>query len=116
MAAPADGRGESAAQRPLRGGGRQGAAAVADHHVLRRAGRDREAEGVEGVRDDGDAARIEAQVETRGRTGVEMEALTAVSVAALALYDMIKKADRRAFIERVQLLEKSGGRSGSWKR
>ncbi len=60
--------------------------------------------------------RIEARVETHGRTGVEMEALTAASVAGLALYDMIKKADRGARIERVQLLEKSGGRSGHWRR
>ena len=58
--------------------------------------------------------RIEARVETHGRTGVEMEALTAASVAALALYDMIKSRDRGAIIERVQLLEKSGGKSGRW--
>jgi cyclic pyranopterin phosphate synthase len=61
-------------------------------------------------------ARIEAEVETIGRTGVEMEALTSASVAALALYDMIKSRDRGAFIERIQLLEKSGGKSGTWKR
>jgi cyclic pyranopterin monophosphate synthase len=63
-----------------------------------------------------DAARIEARVETHGKTGVEMEAMTAVSIAALALYDMIKKSDRSARIENVQLLEKSGGRTGTWKR
>ncbi len=63
-----------------------------------------------------DAVRIEARVENEGKTGVEMEALTAVSVAALALYDMIKKTDRGALIEKIQLLEKSGGRSGHWKR
>ena len=63
-----------------------------------------------------EAVRIEARVETHGKTGVEMEAMTAVSVAALALYDMIKKADRGARVEAVQLLEKSGGRSGTWKR
>ena len=63
-----------------------------------------------------DAVRIEARVETHGRTGVELEALTSASIAALALYDMIKKKDRGAFIEKVQLLEKSGGRSGTWNR
>lgn len=60
--------------------------------------------------------RVEARVETHGKTGVEMEALTAATTAALALYDMIKRRDRGASIERVQLLEKSGGRSGPWKR
>jgi cyclic pyranopterin phosphate synthase len=63
-----------------------------------------------------DGVRIEARVETHGKTGVEMEALTAASVAALCIYDMIKKKDRGARIERVQLLEKSGGRTGTWKR
>lgn len=51
-------------------------------------------------------------VETRGRTGVEMEALTAVSVGLLTVYDMCKAADRGMRIEGIQLLEKSGGRSG----
>jgi cyclic pyranopterin phosphate synthase len=51
-----------------------------------------------------------------GPTGVEMEALTAVSVSALALYDMIKAVDREAVIENVCLLEKSGGRSGAYRR
>ena len=60
--------------------------------------------------------RIEARAETTGPTGVEMEALTAASVAALNLYDMIKKTDRGAVIERIQLLEKSGGASGDWSR
>jgi cyclic pyranopterin phosphate synthase len=50
------------------------------------------------------------------RTGVEMEALTAVSVAALAVYDMCKAADRGMRIVDVQLEEKRGGRSGTWKR
>lgn len=56
----------------------------------------------------------EATVETVGRTGVEMEALTAVSIALLTVYDMCKSMDRAMVIESVQLLAKSGGRSGSW--
>ena len=56
--------------------------------------------------------RIEATVKTTGQTGVEMEALTAVSVAALTIYDMCKSADRAMSIERVYLKEKSGGKSG----
>ena len=58
--------------------------------------------------------RITASVSASGRTGVEMEALTAVSVAALTLYDMIKGVERGARIEQVRLLSKSGGRSGAW--
>ncbi|AZZ48955.1 cyclic pyranopterin monophosphate synthase MoaC [Rathayibacter rathayi] len=58
--------------------------------------------------------RIEARVRTTGRTGVEMEALTAVSVAALTVYDMIKAVDRAAAITGIRVLAKSGGRSGSW--
>jgi cyclic pyranopterin phosphate synthase len=57
---------------------------------------------------------ITARVATSGQTGVEMEALTAVSVAALALYDMIKAVDRGASIDAVRLLEKRGGKSGEW--
>ncbi len=60
--------------------------------------------------------RIEATVQCTGKTGVEMEALTAVSVAALTIYDMCKSAQRGIVIERIQLEEKSGGRSGTWKR
>jgi cyclic pyranopterin monophosphate synthase len=60
--------------------------------------------------------RIRATAATVGPTGVEMEALTAVSVAALAAYDMIKSVDRSAAIRDVRLLEKSGGRSGDWHR
>ena len=63
-----------------------------------------------------EGVRVRARVETHGKTGVEMEALTAASIAALSLYDMIKKKDRGASIERIQLLEKSGGRSGTWTR
>lgn len=53
---------------------------------------------------------------TTGKTGVEMEALTAVSIAALTLYDMLKSAGREMSIEKVQLLAKSGGKSGNWRR
>ena len=61
-------------------------------------------------------AEITATVRTTERTGVEMEALTAVSVAALALVDMIKALDRSAMITDVRVLAKSGGRSGDWRR
>lgn len=57
---------------------------------------------------------IEATVTAEGKTGVEMEALTAVSVAALTLYDMLKAADRDMVIGQIRLLEKSGGRSGHY--
>lgn len=59
---------------------------------------------------------ITATVRTADRTGVEMEALTAVSVAALTLYDMVKAVDPGARIEDVRVLRKEGGRSGSWTR
>jgi cyclic pyranopterin monophosphate synthase len=59
--------------------------------------------------------RVTATVEVHGRTGVEMEALTAVSVALLTVYDMLKAVDRGMCIESVRLLEKSGGRSGDWR-
>jgi cyclic pyranopterin phosphate synthase len=59
---------------------------------------------------------LEAGVDTIDRTGVEMEALTAVTVAALTIYDMCKSSDRTMTIEHVALWEKSGGRSGSWRR
>jgi cyclic pyranopterin phosphate synthase len=57
-----------------------------------------------------------AEVRTTGPTGVEMEALTAASVAALTVYDMVKGIERGAEIASVVLLEKSGGRSGDWRR
>jgi len=57
---------------------------------------------------------IEATVRTTGKTGVEMEALTAASVAALTVYDMCKAADRSMHIRDVRLVHKSGGRSGTW--
>ena len=59
---------------------------------------------------------LTAQARTTARTGVEMEALTAASVAALTIYDMVKGVERGASIERVELVEKSGGRSGHWTR
>ena len=59
---------------------------------------------------------VEASVDTVDRTGVEMEALTAVTVAALTIYDMCKSTDRTMTIEEVALWEKSGGRSGTWRR
>lgn len=59
---------------------------------------------------------VEASVDTVDRTGVEMEALMAVTVAALTIYDMCKSADRTMTIEAVALWEKSGGRSGTWRR
>ncbi|HEY3694364.1 cyclic pyranopterin monophosphate synthase MoaC [Phenylobacterium sp.] len=58
---------------------------------------------------------VTARVRTTGRTGVEMEALTAVSVACLTLYDMLKAAEKGMVIEAVRLLEKSGGASGDWR-
>lgn len=59
---------------------------------------------------------IEATVATRGRTGVEMEALTAVATAALTIYDMLKAVDRGMIIDRIQLEHKEGGRTGTWVR
>jgi cyclic pyranopterin phosphate synthase len=61
------------------------------------------------------AARIEATARTTAQTGVEMEALTAASIAALTLYDMLKAVDKGLVIERVRLLAKSGGKSGDWR-
>jgi cyclic pyranopterin phosphate synthase len=67
---------------------------------------------------DADAGEIEllAEARTTGPTGVEMEALTAAAVAALTVYDMVKGVERGAEIAEVALLEKSGGRSGEWRR
>ena len=59
---------------------------------------------------------IEATASTEARTGVEMEALTAVTTALLTVYDMVKAIDRGASIEGIRLLRKSGGRSGEWER
>jgi cyclic pyranopterin monophosphate synthase len=63
-----------------------------------------------------DGVLIEAEVITTAPTGVEMEALTAVSVAALTVYDMIKAVQRDAVIEGIYLVEKSGGKSGEYRR
>jgi cyclic pyranopterin phosphate synthase len=62
------------------------------------------------------AVSCRALVETQGRTGVEMEALCAIQVSLLTIYDMCKAVDRGMCIESVRLLEKSGGRSGHWRR
>ena len=59
---------------------------------------------------------LTGEARTVGRTGVELEAMTACSVAALTVYDMVKGVEREVEIERVTLLSKSGGRSGGWKR
>jgi cyclic pyranopterin phosphate synthase len=59
---------------------------------------------------------IEGRCKVSGKTGVEMEALTAVSVAALTIYDMCKAVDRGMEISNIGLLEKEGGKSGSWRR
>lgn len=63
-----------------------------------------------------EGARITATTRTVGRTGVEMEAMTAVAAASLALYDMVKGLDRSVAVESLRLLEKRGGRSGPWLR
>ncbi len=63
---------------------------------------------------DNNAVRIEARCKLAGQTGVEMEALTAASVAALTIYDMCKAVDKGMVIGEVKLLEKLGGRSGHW--
>lgn len=64
----------------------------------------------------GSGLRIRATAATVAPTGVEMEALTAASVAALTVYDMVKGVDRGAHIREIRLLEKSGGKSGEWRR
>jgi cyclic pyranopterin phosphate synthase len=65
---------------------------------------------------DGSGLTVTARVKTKGQTGVEMEALTAVSVACLTLYDMLKAADKAMVIDQVRLEEKSGGASGDFRR
>ena len=64
---------------------------------------------------DGSGLQVTARAKTTGPTGVEMEALTAASVACLTLYDMLKAADRGMRIEGLRVLEKSGGASGDWR-
>jgi cyclic pyranopterin phosphate synthase len=61
-----------------------------------------------------DRLRIQARVKTTGKTGVEMEALTAASIAALTVYDMCKAVDKGMRVEGLRLLEKIGGKSGHW--
>ena len=65
---------------------------------------------------DGSGLDVTSQVGVTGRTGVEMEALTAVSVASLTIYDMVKAVDRSATIGEIRLVEKSGGKSGTYRR
>ena len=73
--------------------------------------------GVEGSIDvEAGAIELRAEARTTGPTGVEMEALTAASVAALTVYDMVKGIERGAEIASVRLLEKAGGKSGEWRR
>jgi cyclic pyranopterin phosphate synthase len=64
----------------------------------------------------GGGVAIEAEASVEGRTGVEMEAMVAASVAALTIYDMVKGIERGVAIESVELVAKSGGRSGDWRR
>jgi cyclic pyranopterin phosphate synthase len=66
--------------------------------------------------EDPPSVRVTAVARTSARTGVEMEALTAVAVALLAVYDMVKAVDREAVIGEVRLEEKTGGKSGPWRR
>jgi cyclic pyranopterin phosphate synthase len=66
--------------------------------------------------DEPDGVAIEVLVRTAERTGVEMEAMTAVATAALTIYDMVKGTERGVEIDRIRLLRKSGGRSGEWTR
>jgi cyclic pyranopterin monophosphate synthase len=75
-------------------------------HIVVRASLD---DGLPGVR-------VQATVRTTGKTGVEMEALTAVSVALLTVYDMVKSADRQMEMMAIRLLEKTGGSRGDWRR
>ncbi|CAN1721791.1 cyclic pyranopterin monophosphate synthase [Hyphomicrobium sp. 1Nfss2.1] len=65
-------------------------------------------------RDEPAGVHVTAEVKTTGQTGVEMEALTAVSVACLTLYDMLKAVDRAMSFYGIRLMQKSGGRSGNW--
>ena len=67
------------------------------------------------IEPDAGAVRCEARVETTGPTGVEMEALCAVQIALLTIFDMCKAVDKRMVIDGVRVIEKSGGRSGDWR-
>jgi cyclic pyranopterin phosphate synthase len=66
--------------------------------------------------EEGNAVHCRATVQTSGQTGVEMEALTAVQIALLTIYDMCKAVDKGMTMEGIRLLEKAGGKSGHWKR
>ena len=68
------------------------------------------------VNDELPGFRVEAEIRTNGVTGVEMEALTAVSVACLTLFDMLKAVDRSMVIGGIEILSKCGGKSGDWQR
>ena len=67
-----------------------------------------------GLAEDTNSVEIEASCRVTGRTGVEMEALTAVAIAALTVYDMCKAVDRAMVIGEIRLVHKSGGKSGGW--
>ena len=73
------------------------------------------AEAVDAGRDEMATLRCLVRVRTTGKTGVEMEAMTGTSVAALTVYDMVKSIDRRIVIGAIRLLEKSGGKSGEFR-
>ena|SRR5690554_1724423 len=66
------------------------------------------------IDEENNCIKIEAQVKTVGKTGVEMEALTAVSIAALTIYDMCKAADKDMVVEDIRLVKKTGGKSGEY--
>jgi len=68
------------------------------------------------IDEDNSSVYCECRAETDGKTGVEMEALTAVQVTLLTIYDMCKAVDRGMIISNIQLMEKSGGKSGTWQR
>ena len=65
---------------------------------------------------DNNAVLVQGEVETHGKTGVEMEALSAVSIATLTIYDMCKAIDKDMVIEDIKLIEKTGGKSGTYRR
>jgi cyclic pyranopterin phosphate synthase len=75
-----------------------------------------EVAGIDFIARGRDALEIQARVKVSGKTGVEMEALTAVSAAALTVYDMCKAVDREMVISDIRLMEKRGGRSGEFRR
>ncbi|SHJ63264.1 cyclic pyranopterin monophosphate synthase MoaC [Paramaledivibacter caminithermalis] len=66
------------------------------------------------IDEENDAVHIEAEVKTIGKTGVEMEALSAVTITALTIYDMCKAVDKDMFIENIRLVKKTGGKSGDY--